>query len=197
MTSTSPRYSVSAISDAGDQRAEDRRQADARGGEAGEDDDQQADREEQLRGSWSARPARTAAASSEAADASSIAAITSDPSAARPSRPPDVGCAAPIAPSAKMHRDQREILEQQHREGGAADRRSSSRHRQHERGRRQSQREAERDRARAGWPISMQSAADQDRASRAARPRRPRTPAGASPTAAGSRAPARSRTAAG
>ena len=107
---------------AGDQRAEDRRQADGGGREAGEDDDQQADREEQL-GALGPRRLGEQRRQQQAAEHQHRRPTTSTPSSERPERARQLAaCARRSAPSRKSDRHQRQILEQQHGEGGPADR---------------------------------------------------------------------------
>ena len=171
--------------DAGDQRADDRRQAGGGGGEAGDDHDQQADRRGTAPGSWSAPPGRTGAAAAKR-PSTSIATITSaaEP-AASSSRPSE-----PVACGVRRQRAEREDDRDDAPDPRTAASRSAERptglrrpdQRQHQRGRGQA---PARGRARARRSSSGRSATAPTPISsaprRAARPRRPRTPAAASP----------------
>jgi hypothetical protein len=118
--------------DAGDQRAEHRRKADAVGGEAGDDHHQQAGRQEQLGALGPRRLGEQAGSSSR--PSTSIA----DDGRRRRSGGADEA-AEPTRLRMRRHRaeqeddrDQRQILEQQHRQRRAADRAVRADQRQHQ-----------------------------------------------------------------
>ena len=131
----------------GDQRADDGRQPDRGGGEAGADHDQQAGGEEQLRAFRSSRLREQAG--------------QGDPPQHKQGKDDQ-----PALPQRRQHsapafglgirghraededdRDDHNILEQQHRQSGAANRGLGTRNRQDDRGRGESEREAKRHRA--------------------------------------------------
>jgi hypothetical protein len=131
--------------DAGEQRAHDRRQADGGGGEAGDDHDQQAGGQEQLRalGPRRLREQR----GSRKRPSTSIAAITARRAAACSSAAEAAALriAAPSRRAAKMIGTIARSSNSSMAERRAADRAGRADQRQHERGRGQGKRQAERD----------------------------------------------------
>ena len=93
----------------------------------------------------------------------SIAPMTSAPFHATVSRPP-IPSAPPSAGEQEQQGDEREILEQQHGEGGAADRALGARDRDDQRGRRHGERQPEHDRGGNAVARRDQADADQQRA---------------------------------
>ena len=143
--------------DSGDHGAEDRRQADRAGGEAGEDDDQQADGKEQLGALGACRLGEQAREEEAPADEER----RHDQHAADRG-PHEAGERGVTAHHFEQEEqgDERKILEQEHGEGGLADRALGPGDGQDERGRGEGEREAKRDRT--ADPLAERQHADGD-----------------------------------